>query len=153
MPAQIFPAPWTASHGKPAMIQAIVCLKSSLNSNACAGAYNVPNANPCNPHTSGYTIHLATRGIFFGNSENGVLNFGKFFSRADAHQISCCRACADAYQDAAKAEGARFASKLNNLKKARRIRLNDEKIGEGSGHSKKEAEQDAARSALESEIF
>lgn len=28
------------------------------------------------------------------------------------------------------------------------VRLNDEKIGEGSGHSKKEAEQDAARTAL-----
>lgn len=28
------------------------------------------------------------------------------------------------------------------------VRLNDEKVGEGSGHSKKEAEQDAARSAL-----
>lgn len=28
------------------------------------------------------------------------------------------------------------------------VRLNDETIGEGSGHSKKEAEQDAARSAL-----
>ena len=29
------------------------------------------------------------------------------------------------------------------------VRLNDETVGEGSGHSKKEAEQDAARSALE----
>ena len=29
------------------------------------------------------------------------------------------------------------------------VRLNDEPIGHGSGHSKKEAEQDAARSALE----
>jgi len=28
------------------------------------------------------------------------------------------------------------------------VRLNDEKVGEGSGHSKKEAEQDAARAAL-----
>ena len=43
--------PWIKSHGSPAMIHATIPLKFSPNKIACAGAYNVPNRNPCAAHT------------------------------------------------------------------------------------------------------
>ena len=65
---------------------------------------------------------------FFGTEESGGLNFGKIGLRESFFAISCCSECSSRYEDIAKREGLRFASKVENLKRASRRRLKDEDI-------------------------
>ena len=47
IPATRFPTACTISNTDPDAIHAIIHLKSSPKSRACAGAYNTPNDSPC----------------------------------------------------------------------------------------------------------
>jgi hypothetical protein len=66
---------------------------------------------------------------FFGNDESGCLAFGSLtLAREECYNISCCAACAQRFEALAKEEGQRFAAKLTNMKRARRMKLTDETI-------------------------
>lgn len=60
------------------------------------------------------------KGLF--SSEQMVLVLGKGFS------VDCCSECYEKYKDAVKADKNRFGIKLNNMKKATKIKLKPEEI-------------------------
>ena len=58
----------------------------------------------------------------FFKSASGGLAFGKIGMNESLHAFNCCASCSETYRDISNEEGERFAAKVTNLMRARKIR-------------------------------